>query len=580
MPRKLTAPHPPNPLNALAGSQRDPFTRREFLMLCASSLPAFAAKDAMAIGTPPPPPVQVHSPSGIQRFIDALPRPAVIRPQDVRGGIDRYRIRMVQFERRLHSELPPARLWGYEGSHPGPIIEARSGRTVEVEWRNDLPQQHLFRIDRSLHAAAAPTSAVRTVPHLHGAQTDSRSDGLPENWFTPGHSVVYRYPNRQHAAPLWYHDHAGGISRLNLYAGLSGFYFLRDLQELSLHLPTGDYEVPLIFEDRIVDGRGQLLYAPTQDSGSIVPPGKWGPQFFGDLPLVNGTIYPYLEVEPRRYRFRMLNAANSRFFNFYLNTAKNPTDIPSLVSFDQIGSDGGLLAAPVALKHLLLGPAERADLIVDFSKLAGKTVTLSNNADSPYPNWGGRIDLYPSLRELMQFRVTLPLRPASSTWLPPAPIRIQRLDPARSVRTRDFILSERMDSAGNSLEMLMNGKPYDAPATVFPQLGTVETWRFINTTDDAHPMHLHLVQFQILARQGFNNSAFALDGSIQLIGRPRPPDPGEAGWKDTAVVNPGEVLILLVPFRGFAGKFVFHCHLSEHADNDMMRPFVVVQPKD
>lgn len=555
-------------------------SRRSFLKLCASSLPALAAASeafATANGPSAGQPQQIHSPR-LTRFVDPLPLPRRIRPYGRRGGSDLYRIHMVEFEQRLHSELPPAKLWGYEGEHPGPVFEATRGRPVEVEWHNDLPKRHLFPVDPRLCGATPPAPAVRTVPHLHGANTDSFSDGLPENWFTPGHSVVYHYPNQQRAATLWYHDHACGITRLNLYAGLCGFYFLRDPVERDLHLPDGDYEIPLAIEDRIVDKQGQLIYAPTQDNGSVVPSGTWGPQFFGDLAVANGATFPFLEVEPRPYRLRVLNAANSRFFNLYLNMAKSPTDIPSLVTFDQIGTGGGLLPGPVHLQHLLLGPAERADLIVDFSKLEGKTVTLSNNAESPYPNWTALNDLYPALLELMQFRVTRPLLHGPKVFPPPPPVSVPRLDPTRSVRTRDFILTEKMDSAGNSLMMLINGKPYDAPNDVSPGLGTIETWRFINTTDDSHPMHLHLVQFQILKRQGYNNSVFVLQGKVQYQGEPRSPEPNEAGWKDTAVVNPGEVLVLLVPFTGFTGKFVFHCHLSEHADNDMMRPFIVVQP--
>ena len=518
---------------------------------------------------------EVHAPEQLAKFIDPLPIPRRMEPHGKRGDAVLYRVCMVEFERRMHSQLGPAKLWGYEGECPGPIFEARCGVPVEVEWRNELPTQHLFPVDAHIHGCMPPIPAVRTVPHLHGSRTDSVSDGLPENWFTPGHSAVYHYPNQQRAATLWYHDHTGGITRLNLYAGLSGFYFLRDAWEFRANLPSGDYEIPLMLQDRTFNDLGRLVYAPTQDDGNNLPPGVWGPQFFGELPVVNGAVYPFLEVEPRRYRLRVLNAANSRFFNLYLNLAKSPTDVPSLVSFHQVGSDGGLLAAPAELQRLLLGPAERADLIVDFSRLEGRTVTLSNNAPSPYPGWDQLDPLHPPLLELMQFRVIRPLSRAAKVFDMPPPLPLPRLDPAQSVRTRDFVLTDKMDANGKSLGMLINGKGYDEPTTEFPKLGSVEKWRFINTTDDSHPMHLHLVQFQILERRGYDYGAF-LQGRLEFRGEPRPPAPNEAGWKDTAVINPGEVLTILVPFEGFAGKYVYHCHLAEHADNDMMRPFEVV----
>jgi spore coat protein A len=184
-----------------------------------------------------------------------------------------------------------------------------------------------------------PSPAVRTVTHLHGSRSPAISDGLPEKWFTPGESARYIYPNDQPAATLWYHDHAVGITRLNVYAGLSGIYLLRDDAERGLELPSGDFEIPLLLQDRTLDDKGQLLYSPTFEDGQTAPAGAWAPEFFGNLPVVNGAIYPYLEVEPCLYRLRVLNGANSRFFNLYFNLAKSATDIPALVRFHQIGTD-------------------------------------------------------------------------------------------------------------------------------------------------------------------------------------------------------------------------------------------------
>jgi spore coat protein A len=227
------------------------------------------------------------------------------------------------------------------------------------------------------------------------------------------------------------------------------------------------------------------------------------------------------------------------------------------------------------LNKILLGPAERADLMVDFSGLEGKIVTLSNDAPAPYPGWDAINSRHQKLYELMQFRVTRPLFSTGSSFSLPPATPMERLDETKSTITRDFVLSERMDGHGGSLGVLINGKGYDAPVTEFVKLGSLETWRFINTTDDAHPMHIHLVQFQILHRQGFNAAAFQ-NGKLELVGSPRPPAANEAGWKDTAVVNPRDVLTLLIRFEGYKGRYVYHCHMLEHEDNDMMRPFEVV----
>jgi spore coat protein A len=551
--------------------------RRDFLKLCLASAPALAladrAKGFAATGW--------KTPATIDRYIDPLPIPRRLQPIETRGKTTHYRVRMGELRKQLHSQLPPTRLWGYEGQYPGPFFEAFRNKPVKVRWENHLPLQHIFKVDATIHGAMAPAPAVRTVPHLHGSRTYSGSDGLPEDWFTPGQSVDYEYPNEQLAAPLWYHDHAVGVTRLNVYAGLAGFYLLRDEQELSLKLPSGEFEIPLLLQDRTLDAQGQLVYAPTMEDGKALAPGVWGPEFFGELPIVNGAIYPRMEVEPGRYRLRVVNAANSRFFNLYLNLASHATDVPSLVRFQQIGSDGGLLAGPVAMDKLLLSPGERADLIVDFTGLEGRTVTLSNSASVPYPGWDMLQAMHAPLSELMQFRVSLPTTSRGNGFSLPAPISVPlsvlRLDAAKASVTRDFVLTERVGAEGRSLGVRINDKGYDDPVTESPILGALEKWRFINMTDDAHPMHLHLVQFQVLERQGFNFGSF-LKGKLEFAGEPRPPAANEAGWKDTAVVTPHEVLTLLVPFDGYTGRYVYHCHMLEHEDNDMMRPFEVVAP--
>ncbi|MGB6689204.1 MAG: multicopper oxidase domain-containing protein [Terracidiphilus sp.] len=559
----------------------DSTNRRGFLKQCLAALPALALASGIdADGTESPATTQTpyRTPAALDRYIDPLPIPKRLASSGKRGDVALYRVRMLEFKQQMHSQLPPTRLWGYEGQYPGPTFEANRGTPIEVEWENQLPSQHIFKIDPHIHGAMPPAPAVRTVPHLHGSRSRSESDGLPEKWFVPGSAARYSYPNCQPAATLWYHDHALGITRLNVYAGLSGFFLLRDNEERGMDLPSGDYEIPLVLQDRTLDDQGQLVYSPAQEDGQKAPPGIWAPEFFGDLPVVNGAIYPFLEVEPRPYRLRVLNSANSRFFNLFLNLAKRPTDIPSIVTFNQIGTDGGFLPKPVPLNKLLVGPAERADLIVDFSQLEGKTVTLSNNAPAPYPGWEFSIAHHAQLYELMQFRVNRALTRPGKTFSMTPSVAFQKLDEAAAIATRDFVLSELMDAQGNSLGVRINGKGYDEPVTEIVKLGSMEKWRFINTTDDAHPMHLHLVQFQILERQGFNPAAF-LKGRLQFVGVPRPPAANEAGWKDTAIVNPRDVLTILVRFEGYTGRYVYHCHMLEHEDNDMMRPYEVVAEK-
>jgi spore coat protein A len=552
--------------------------RRDFLKLCVASLPALAFSRG---GITQVPGTLVDSlspyrkPGTLERFIDPLPIPKRLMPENISGSEMHSSVRMLEFTKQLHSQLPPTRLWGYEGQYPGPTIEAVRGRPFVIEWKNLLPSRHLFEIDPRLHGAMPPTPSVRTVPHVHGSLTPSASDGLPENWFPCGQSMNCRYPNSQQAATLWYHDQTEGITRLNVYAGLSGFFLLRDDQERSMNLPSDDFEVPLLLQDRTLDDKGQLVYSPTFDDGQKAPPDFWGPELFGDLPVVNGAIYPYLQVEPRPYRLRMLNGANSRFFNLFFNLAKRPTDIPSLVTFHQIGADGGFLFNPALLNKLLLGPAERADLIVDFSGMEGKTVTLSNDAPAPFPGWGLVNQHHLALYELMQFRVTLPVSSMRRSFSMPPPRILSKLDEISSVATRDFVLSEGMDVQGRSLGEQINAKGYDDPVTEVVKLGSIEKWRFINTTEYAHPMHLHLAQFQILQRCGFDPVALR-NGTLALVGTPRLPAANEAGWKDTAVVSPQEVLTILARFEGYTGRYVFQSTLLEHEDKNLMRPYEVV----
>ena len=251
----------------------------------------------------------------LKKFVDRM-IPRVLLPISKDKKATRYDVTMRQVKQTLHRDLPPTTLWGYEASYPGPTIEVERHENVYVKWMNDLPDQHLLPVDKTVHGASITEPEVRTVVHLHEAVTPPDSDGYPEAWFTRNFQKtgplfvqeVYHYPNDQRAATLWYHDHALGITRLNVYAGLAGFYILRDKEEKALNLPEGDFEVSLVIQDRAFNEDGSLFYPQQPEPAPLsVPNPSVVPEFFGDTILVNGKVWPYLEVEPRKYRFRLLN---------------------------------------------------------------------------------------------------------------------------------------------------------------------------------------------------------------------------------------------------------------------------------
>jgi spore coat protein A len=479
-------------------------------------------------------------PSRLKPFVDPLPRPPVLRP---RPG-ELIKLSMAQTEQRLHRDLPPTRLWTYGGHLPGPTIEAHRDQAFQVEWINALPREHFLPIDHNICGAEADKPAVRAIVHLHGAKVPTVDDGYPEDWYVPGQSRTHHYPNTQDAATLWYHDHAMGINRLNLYAGLLGLYLLRDPTELALDLPAGDYEVPLVLADRLLTADGQLYY-PT--SGN--PDAPWVPEVFGNLTLVNGAILPYLAVQPRRYRLRVLNAANGRFFHLKLRDGR---------PFQQIGSDQGLLAAPVTQTSLLLAPGERADLIIDFAALKGGEIELMNDA-----------------LPLMRFQVgAMAVRDDSRV---PAILRaVPRTPESLARQTRLLTLDEYSDCVAEPMLMLLGGKRWYEPVTEKPALGSTEIWSLLNLTEDTHPIHLHLVRFQILDRRPFDLDRYLADKTLVYTAPAQAPPAHEQGWKDVVQAYPGMVTRIIATFEGYVGKYAWHCHLAEHEANEMMRPFEVL----
>ena len=510
-----------------------------------------AVRSASSAKPTPVAPLRPLHPDALPRFVDALPLPVRLAvterredPQGAGASIPFYRVQMGEIATRVHRDLPPTKMWSYGGTVPGPVIETKSGEPFLVEWVNDLPETHFLPIDHSLHGAGRDRPDVRTVVHVHGAKAPPESDGHPESWYVPGKSAVYRYPNQQEAATLWYHDHAMGIERLNQYAGLFGMLFVRDSIEDALGLPAGEHEIPLALCDRFFDADGQLEYPRSSD-----PDSPWVEDLFGDAHLVNGMLFPYLELEPRRYRLRIVNASNARVY--YLSLSNGTT-------FQQIGSDQGLLAAPVSVPTLTLAPAERADVVVDFGPLAGQTLVLKSQT-----------------LELLQLRV----RPGPKAKERPLPGLLRPLARApltASVKTRTLTLNDYRDAKTGRMLMLLNGAYWHDPVTEKPVLGTTETWELVNLTGDMHPIHLHLVRFQIVDRRAFDADGFLTSGTMRMLGEPVPPSPSDTGWKDTVRAEPGMITRIIARFDGFVGSYVWHCHVLEHAANEMMRPFEVI----
>jgi FtsP/CotA-like multicopper oxidase with cupredoxin domain len=663
--------------------------------------------------------------------------------------------------------IQPTRIWAYETSDsitgkvlgpafwPAVTLETRRNLPTIVTYVNELPAfnpanptgpgmlQGLVSADQTISLAnplLAPGQMMcmpplrcdlpyqgppPSVPHLHGGEVPPQFDGGPNAWFTsaatggikgpayyslwPAASgrAIYYYNNSQEPGTPWFHDHAMGATRTNVYSGLAGFYFVRDAANEPANLPKGDYEIEMAIQDRQFDTNSQLFFpdgsgldnAITNLNGAPGNPSVhpfWIPEFFGDVAVVNGSPWPFKEVEPRRYRFRFVDGSNARVYRMTF-LANDGTKAPVYA----IGSDDGYLDKPVPVDPLFMAPGERYDVIVDFTGMAGKTITVTNDAPAPFPSGMSPVPYpppcpvgvvpgasglcpadQPTMAKIMQFRVTLPLAGADTSCNPAAPSNncarprpVVRLtdgkgNPAPGVNLaslprRQLILKEHQ-GPGGPLEVLVNNSYFMgnmSPSvaalgradgiTELPRVGSTELWEIINLTMDAHPMHTHLAQFQVLNRQDFNDNtmnpsdpnsyplawaaafgsplpAFCdnvnldnpcpgygppapyniLNGDGALGGNPAlgpyvdsvlhpatPPAPWESGWKDTAKAFPGQVMRMLVrfaptsapvanavpgrnlyPFDPTTGDgYVWHCHIIDHEDNEMMRPFKVVK---
>ena len=447
---------------------------------------------------------------------------------------------------------------------------------THIKWINNLPDNHFLPIDRTLHSSGEHMPDVRTVVHLHGAEVEPESDGHPDAWFTRDFAQCgsrfeqkfYKYSNNQRPTTLWYHDHAIGITRLNVYAGLAGMYIIRNEEENSLNLPAGKYEIPLVIQDKSFNDDGSLFYPRTVNNPPpTFPDPSITPGVAGDFILVNGKVWPYLEVEQRKYRFRILNASNERFYRMRLDSGQ---------PFIQIGSDGGLLQKPVTVEEITIGPSERADVIMNFAdQPIGSSIILTNTAATPF-DFGAPPD--PETTGLiMEFRV-LERESPDESQIPRFLSTIKRFNECEANRTRDISLDVTQDMYGR-LKFLLSNHEFIDQITENPLLGDVEIWRIINQGIGVHPIHIHLIQFQILDRIPFDADAFNLTGQLRFTGDPELPLANELGWKDTVQAFPGFVTRVIMRFAPYTGRYVYHCHILEHEDNDMMRQLEVTERK-
>jgi spore coat protein A len=464
-------------------------------------------------------------------------------------------------------------------------VAAHTGTPVRASFTNNLPGTDPDWIPVVTRLTAQPDTEVRAMAHLHGGFVAAGSDGNPAvdfDGFGPGETQQVFYTNQLPQMPaslLWFHDHAFGATRLNVFAGLAAAYILRDEHDTGTEpnpagLPGGAYEIPLVIQDRQFNPDGTFLY-PVSDIPGVV----WIGEYFGDVMLVNGKVWPFLNVEPRLYRFRILNGCNARILNLGLGGAR----------LWQIGAEGGLWDQPVPVKNLVLAPAERADVIADFRPSPGQTLVVKN-ASPPKPV----VTPAPSLTAVMQIRVgTTVTQPGPATV--PASLPGRAAEVTGPVAATRFITLNEVNPQTAAWSLNLNGLDFEkSTPTETPTAGTAEDWVFVNMTGDTHPMHTHLVTHQVIGRTPFDVAAYqaaaapgdfggtagGTDPTPFATGPMEPPDPAERGFKDTTKANPGYFTTIRAKFELPDGvtapqTYVYHCHIVEHEDNDMMLPFTV-----
>ncbi len=620
--------------------------------------------------------------------------PPVWVPYHSDSAKDQYVINMSQFDQQILPPTMglTTTVWGYGGqakdaltgaplgfvrNSPAGTFEAEKGKRVEVKWVNDLTGPHLYAVDPTLHWASPDPNCmlmdgmaegilpafppgfignnndngcnaqtpVPTSVHLHGAEVQSTSDGGPEQWFTANgihgndyatekktdkNAAVYVYPMTQPATTLFYHDHALGITRLNVFSGLAGFFLIRDPGKEPTLIADKKYEIPLAIQDRIFQAddnppywnRGDFYFYPEGNSPPDHP--YWVPEYFGNTIMVNGLIWPRMDVDQTTYRLRFVDGSNARFYTLhFMDGSNNP------VQFHQVGTDGGYLQHPVALTELTIAPGERADVLIDFTGVNGP-VTMTNTAKFPFPDGD---DPVPGVDgTIMRFDIGDNVVPS-----PTLPATLNTNIPDLSLETpsvtRILTLVEVMNETADTPVMVtLNGQKWSGVLTETPAPGAIEDWVIVDATGDTHPIHTHLTQFQLQSRQFMDTESYltnwtrkqwtnctdyglsapcgTLDPGMMppwpnnykplelpvgpyLQGSPIPPAANEKGWKDTLQMNPEQVTIIRIRYQALDNSghapnwyefdptkgpgYVWHCHIIDHEDNEMMRPYKVVR---
>jgi spore coat protein A len=559
-------------------------SRRRFLQYGLGAGAAFALPWAV----PPRTALAAHG-GRLAKYVQPLPLPGAGIVVATPSAPNAYSFTQTEISRQLHPHLPPTPLWAYDdgsglGGQAGSFgmaVVAQSGTPLTVEYTHDLPKTYpdWLPVDTRLTPLG---DEIRLMTHLHGGFVAADSDGNPAvtpYGFGQGETQTVHYANEKPQMPaslLWFHDHGLGTTRLNVFAGLAAAYILRDeydtgAEDNPIGIPGGNYEIPLVIQDRLFNPDGTFLYPTTEIEGAT-----WIGEYFGDTMLVNGKVWPYLEIEPRMYRLRVLNGCNARILNLDIGGA----------NFWQIGAEGGMFDIPVAVKELVLAPAERADVLVDFSKFAGATLMVKNHhlprpVTSPAPN----------LEQVMQLRVGTTVSEPGPTSIPSTLLGGRRANLGGPVATRYITLNE-IDIDDPTWFLNINGVAFGEDVTETPKVETVEDWVFVNMTGDTHPMHMHLVTFQVIGRTPFDVEAYeedheapggvpgGIDPTPYATGPMLPAAPEERGFKDTVKANPGQFTTIRARFELPLGvsapqEYVYHCHIVEHEDNDMMRPFRV-----
>jgi spore coat protein A len=470
---------------------------------------------------------------GISRIAESkLPKPFTVPfvvpplavPVRSDATTDYYQMTM----RQVKAEILPGvgtDLFGYDGQVPGPTIMASQGRQVVVRHINGLPAKHP-------RWSYTPWTSV----HLHGSASLPQYDGYASDITNPGQYKDYVYPNMQPARTLWYHDHGVAHTAENAYMGLAAMYQLTDAQERGLSIPTGRYDVPVILSDKMFAADGQLMYEDKSHSG-----------LWGDVITVNGKPWPRMPVERRKYRFRILNASLSRGFRYKLSTGEPMT---------VIATDGGLMSAPQKVSEIRHGMAERYDIVIDFAKYAiGQRVVLQNLGVKNSTD-------YDTTKQIMAFDVTAEPTDGTNNEVPSV------LNPNPTAMG----LTESMSTATRKLEVIRGNGEWSVNGVTWEQIAAsgyrkvvanpakdaVEIWEVTNKSGGwFHPVHIHLVDFKILSRNG------------------KAPRPEELGPKDVVYVGENETVRLLMKFEHQTGRYMVHCHNLPHEDHDMMTQFEV-----